>query len=70
MATTSQTEEIPDRISYSLSRSNKEYGTGFDVHISFSTNVRPEEDVESAIMRASKAVEKAVRRKVKKYRAE
>ena len=70
MAKTPQTEEMPDRISYSLSRSNKEYGTGFDVHVSFSTNVEPGEDAESAILRASKVVEKAIRRKVKKYNAE
>lgn len=52
-----------DRVTYSLGVAIKDYGTGFDVHVSYGTDVREDESPKAALARAAKFVEKEVEKK-------
>lgn len=54
-----------DRVAVGLSEALKDYGTGFDVHISYSTDVRPGERPSEAIERAYKIVSRNLKTKFK-----
>ncbi len=56
-----------DRVSYSFDMAVKNFGDGFSVHISYSTDVKAGETFDTAIKRASVKVDKAVLRKVRFY---
>ena len=57
-----------DRIAFGLSRAVKTYGTGFDVHVSYSTDVGENETPEGAIERAAAIVERKVIAKALRYK--
>jgi len=54
-----------DRVAVGVSEALKDFGTGFDVHVSYSTDVQEDETTEDAIDRAYKVVSKKLKAKFK-----